>query len=88
MANNDYRAILAGEWVNLNTLLSVAVGTDLRIQNQTTGAVYISIMDTEPTDNDPSVIIPSKFEFPLNIIGETEAVWAKGNGKIWVQEVV
>lgn len=76
------------QYVNLNTLSGIAVGTDLSIQNLTTKPVKICIAATQPPTNTESfVLIPDKLENPAIITGELLSVWVLGQGSLSVQEL-
>lgn len=84
---------LMGEWVNINTQLSIPVGTNILIQNQTSGEIFVQEDTTSPLDqSDGVLLVPvSKGDSFATITfkegDDLTPVWVFGNGPIAVQRV-
>lgn len=81
--------VLTGEWVNLNTVLSVPIGTNLQLQNQSTGVIYVQESDTEPSSKQEGFFLSyaGNGDSVANINTPTLSVWVIGGGVLAVQEV-
>jgi len=76
------------QYVDANTLSGVTVGTDMRLQNLSSGYVKLVIGATQPAlDANNYIVIPNKVEYPADVLSETETVWLLGDGKVSIQEV-
>ena len=79
MANNY--TLSGSAWVDLNTVLGVAVGTEFNIQNVSSWSFYIRESSTLPTEVDGAVVFPPSYDTL------SKAFIAAGSDKIWVKMV-
>lgn len=86
MANTLPSINLTGtDWQNLNTLTSIAVGTSIEIQNQSSSVVILAISPTKPALDFKGFIVPP-LPSEIAAIGAGEStVWALGSGPVNVQ---
>jgi len=79
MANNLPRIPIGGEWINLNSVSGLAVGTALKIQHTGGTNVDIAISENEPAATIGEVLIA--WQWYAVIIGEANPVWAKTSSR-------
>lgn len=79
MADNLPRIPVGKDWVDLNAVSGLSVGTNLKIQNVSPQSVSIAVSLASPVTDVGETLIP--YEFISIGDGETSAVWAKTSGK-------
>lgn len=86
MADTIESFTLTGEdWVNVNTITGIAVGSALTIQNQSCTPAYMAITTTKPDIDFVGEIVPANVEVIGYITAGENDVWMLGNGPVSVQ---
>lgn len=82
------------EWVDVNTITGISVGTAMSIQNGSSAWVLLAESNDKPTDETPTKTLTDLTFSSANaiILKDSLKVWAKSSssslsGKISVQEV-
>ena len=78
--------ITSENWVDLNTLTGIAVGTALDIQNQSSFPMFLAISSTTPALNFSGFAIPASLADVAAVSAGEDRVWILGNGPVSVQE--
>jgi len=89
MADNLPRVEITDAWLDLNVETGLAVGTNLKIENVSPGAVDIAVFTGTPIGDVGESL--EMFQFVAVGDGETGSVWAKtsakgGESKLSVQD--
>ena len=79
---NEDQTLTTRDWVSLNTLFSIAVGTAVRVINQGSYTIRVAESATEPTVNDFGYqLLPLTNDYPAYGVLDFDA----GSAEIWVR---
>ena len=79
-------SVVVGSFTDLYTASGITVGKPLLIQNKGTSAAYIQIKDFQPASSSVDGVYLTSYAFCVVDAGAS-GCWAKGQGKLSVQEM-
>lgn len=78
--------VVIGSFTDLYAAAGITVGKPLLIQNKGTSATYIQIKDFQPASSSMDGIYLTSYAFCVIDAGAS-GCWAKGQGKLSIQEM-
>lgn len=73
------------DWINLNNLFAIPVGTAIQVQNQSSSPLNLAISPTKPIFSFTGVIVPPSTQVTALISAGESIIWGLGSGPVNIQ---
>jgi hypothetical protein len=74
------------DWHDVSVLTSIAVGTAMYIQSQSSTPIQMAVSATKPSKTFKGMILPNDLRYPATVTVGENNVWLYGIGPVSIQE--